>query len=210
MNKLQLTDMLLLQDALNREINPHWMSAGYPWLRAVNAECSEAIDHLGWKWWAHQSPDIEQARMEIVDIWHFLLSWHLVWANGNIDRICDDVLTSTGVPLWPSNQTLIDMLEDFGTRCIQRKYPDMVLFWRIANAAGLGPDALHKRYLGKATLNRFRQLHGYAHGTYRKIWNGSEDNVVLSSILDRMPDPTSTKILAELERAYACLTERSA
>lgn len=33
-------------------------------------------------------------------------------------------------------------------------------------------------------LNKFRQDNGYQNGTYVKIWNGKEDNEVLSQILN--------------------------
>lgn len=206
MDKSKLADMLALQDVLNREINPNWMRAGYPWLRAIHVECVEAMDHLGWKWWAKHEPNLAQAKMEMIDIWHFLLSWTLVWANGDIERAADELHLHTSLPRYPAERSLVDMLEDFGSRAVQRNYPDMILFARICETMGLSNDELYCLYLGKAALNRFRQLHGYAFGTYQKMWNGTEDNVMLERILNAMPDPTSSKVMAALERAYACLT----
>src|SRR6185503_11482509 len=78
-----LRAMLELQDAMNRKINPGWLAAGYPFLRAVLVEAVEALDHYGWKWWKAQSPDLAQLRIELVDIWHFLLSEYLVRAGGD-------------------------------------------------------------------------------------------------------------------------------
>lgn len=45
-------------------------------------------------------------------------------------------------------------------------------------------DMLFKLYLGKNTLNAFRQQNGYNNGTYKKVWNGLEDNQVLLNILN--------------------------
>src|SRR5262245_6080251 len=78
-----LRAMLELQDSMNRKINPEWLSAGYPFLRAVLVEAVKALDHYGWKWWKSQATDIAQLRIELIDIWHFLLSEYLVRARGD-------------------------------------------------------------------------------------------------------------------------------
>ena len=39
-----LRAMLELQDSMNRKINPEWLSAGYPFLRAVLVEAVEITD----------------------------------------------------------------------------------------------------------------------------------------------------------------------
>ena len=49
-------------------------------------------------------------------------------------------------------------------------------------------DMLYKMYIGKNTLNIFRQDHGYKDGTYNKVWGGIEDNEQLSNILDSCGD----------------------
>jgi dimeric dUTPase (all-alpha-NTP-PPase superfamily) len=43
--------------------------------RALQQEIAELIDCFPWKWWAHyQSQDLQNARVEVVDILHFLIS----------------------------------------------------------------------------------------------------------------------------------------
>ena len=37
----QITNMLELQDRLNRHVNPDWKDAGYDWPMAIMAECTE-------------------------------------------------------------------------------------------------------------------------------------------------------------------------
>ena len=42
---------------------------------ALNQEVSELIDCVPWKWWAHyQKLDLEHAKVELIDILHFVLS----------------------------------------------------------------------------------------------------------------------------------------
>lgn len=50
--------MLDLQGQMNSKVNPNWIHAGYPFLRAVLVEGGEAIDHHGWKWWKAQEKDM--------------------------------------------------------------------------------------------------------------------------------------------------------
>lgn len=71
-NRLQ--SMLELQDSINSKIRPDWRDANNPWFRAIWTECAELVDHIGWKWWKHQSPDLSQVHLELVDIFHFGLS----------------------------------------------------------------------------------------------------------------------------------------
>ena len=66
--------MAEMQDHHNRQVHPQWRQQGYAYYRAVWVECAELLDHFGWKWWKHQQPDLDQVKLEIVDIWHFGLS----------------------------------------------------------------------------------------------------------------------------------------
>ena len=76
--KKQLLVMLEMQDAMNSRVNPDWRSAGNAWYRAIWTECAEMLDHYGWKWWKHQPADLEQVRLELVDIMHFAMSDYLL------------------------------------------------------------------------------------------------------------------------------------
>jgi len=51
-------------------------------------------------------------------------------------------------------------------------------------------DKLYIAYIAKNVLNIFRQDHGYMDGTYIKMWNGEEDNVYLTNILNEQTDNT--------------------
>ncbi|MGH8164612.1 MAG: dUTPase [Rhodanobacteraceae bacterium] len=43
--------------------------------RAMNQEIAELVDCVPWKWWAkYQTFDRQNARVEIVDLFHFLIS----------------------------------------------------------------------------------------------------------------------------------------
>lgn len=78
-----LKKMFEMQAELNRRIGvdttsmpeedqPEWI---LNYCRALSQETSELIDSVPWKWWAkYQNYDRQNARVEIVDMFHFLIS----------------------------------------------------------------------------------------------------------------------------------------
>jgi dimeric dUTPase (all-alpha-NTP-PPase superfamily) len=72
-----------MQDALNRRIGvalpPESAEEKTKWIlnytRAMQQELAELVDSVPWKWWAkYQKFDEQNARVEIVDLFHFLVS----------------------------------------------------------------------------------------------------------------------------------------
>ena len=84
--------MLSLQESMNSKVDPDWIKARYPYLRAVAIEGSEAIEHHGWKWWKKQDKDLAQLQMELIDIWHFLLSEILLRHDGDQEKALSSLL----------------------------------------------------------------------------------------------------------------------
>ena len=56
-------------------------------------------------------------------------------------------------------------------------------------------------YFGKNVLNAFRQNNGYKEGTYIKIWNGEEDNVVMMRLLGEI-EVNYENLYTALEKIY--------
>lgn len=201
LTKTQLTTMLGLQDKLNSVINLHWRKAGYPWHRAIMVEGVEALEHFGWKWWKKQEPDLAQARIELVDIWHFVLSMRLESCSGDIDWAagCLEQLFSTNEPSHFAVPKKLDQLvAEAAQGCIHA--PSFV---GLMKDFDLSWDQLYTTYVAKNVLNMFRQDHGYRAGSYRKDWNGVEDNVALDQLMALKPDATPEQLYAKLEQVYA-------
>jgi hypothetical protein len=78
------------------------------------------------------------------------------------------------------------------------------IFFQLCYTLNLSFDTLYKKYIGKNSLNAFRQTKGYKDGTYVKVWNGSEDNEVLTSILEGLPidEHLYDNVLNQLEVEY--------
>ena len=81
--KDMLEELWRQQDALNRRIgvNSSQMTEEEQirWVlnycRAVTQEIAELTDSVPWKWWArYQTFDKQNARIEVVDLFHFLIS----------------------------------------------------------------------------------------------------------------------------------------
>src|SRR5512135_2791289 len=87
----QLLTMLELQDGMNAKVNPDWVAANNNWHRAIQVEGVEAIEHHGWKWWKKQECDMAQLRMELVDIWHFILSAAIQQQEGDLAKAKKDM-----------------------------------------------------------------------------------------------------------------------
>lgn len=212
----QLQTMFQLQAAMNYRVDPNWTDARYPYLRAVVVEAAEAIEHHGWKWWKQQHRDLGQLQMELVDIWHFLLSEILLRNGGDEDkaRLYLEAayerqsptrrLQFDGQEYSLEELELLDLLQALiGTAAAGRV--ELGLFAEIMSGCELDWPELYKQYVSKNVLNFFRQDHGYQEGTYRKIWNGREDNEVLVEVmatLDAEDLSFKDSLYALLEAAY--------
>lgn len=59
-------------DAMNEEERIKW---ALNYSRALGQELAELVDSVPWKWWAnYQKFDKQNARVEVVDMFHFLIS----------------------------------------------------------------------------------------------------------------------------------------
>ena len=79
----KLEEIFRLQDELNRRIGVDLSTLSEEekakWVlnytRAMNQEIAELIDSVPWKWWAkYQKFDEQNARVEVIDLFHFLIS----------------------------------------------------------------------------------------------------------------------------------------
>lgn len=205
----QALAMLELQDQMNKKVNPDWLHAGYPFLRAVVVEGAEGMEHHGWKWWKAQKPDLAQLQMELIDIWHFMLSDFIIKARGNLAYAASAVVSSAkphtgvtgavcfdGVEYRFSETDTVGKLElVIGLAVARRVY--VPLFESLMADCSMGWPELFRQYVAKNVLNMFRQDFGYKEGTYRKEWRGREDNEHLVELMTAL-DPESPEYKDQL------------
>jgi dimeric dUTPase (all-alpha-NTP-PPase superfamily) len=79
----QLHEIFRMQDELNRRIGVNLSNLNdeekTKWIlnytRAMSQEMAELTDSVPWKWWAkYQKFDEQNAKVEVVDLFHFLVS----------------------------------------------------------------------------------------------------------------------------------------
>ena len=198
----QIGQMLTMQDAMNSRVSDTWRDNGYEWYRAIWVECAEMLDHHGWKWWKHQEIDIAQVQLELVDIFHFGLSLRLM-AGGSVEEI-----TATLSAELTQNSGEKDFkiaLETLASAAVSNKAFDAVALADCMRLMSMDLNELFRQYVGKNTLNFFRQDHGYKEGSYIKIWHGEEDNEVLANLVNTL-DANATdfqqQLYAALEAKY--------
>lgn len=198
---VKIQQMLELQQKMNTKVHPQWRDQHFQFYRAIWTECSELLDHYGWKWWKKQDPDIEQIKLEIVDIWHFGMSVHL--------QVHEDVaaLAQSLAESLQAEQTQTDFraaVEQLALTTLTTKGFEVDDFAQLMHLTDMSVDELFRQYVGKNVLNFFRQDHGYKEGSYIKEWQGREDNEHLSEILDQLDAEAD----GFQERVYQALEER--
>lgn len=197
-----LRTMARMQETHNQLVHPDWQTQGYEYYRAIWVECAELLDHFGWKWWKQQHADTDQVKLEIVDIWHFGLS-DLIRA-GTLDA---DLLGSVSFePVADvGGRRFRDAVETLAQITLVNRAFDLAAFVNVMQTLPMGFDELFHMYVGKNVLNTFRQDNGYKSGTYRKLWQGQEDNEHLVEVLgalDGDPEDIPTRLYEALELRY--------
>jgi hypothetical protein len=202
----QLAVMAQLQSALNENVHPQWRKQGHPYYRAVWVECAELLDHYGWKWWKHQVTDLEQVKLEVIDIWHFGLS-ELI-RSGQIEGQHVAGIVQTFTERLGSAQPLEfrAAVEVLAARSLSERTFPVAAFVDVMTALPMSFAELYRTYVGKNVLNHFRQANGYQAGAYIKVWHGREDNEHLFELvrtLDHASMTFSTDLYQALELRYA-------
>lgn len=172
--------MLEMQDAMNARVNPDWRRAGNAWYRAIWTECAEMLDHYGWKWWKHQRPDLEQVKLELVDIMHFAMSDYLL-RDDDPAAVAARIEAELSAPR--EGGEIREAIERMAQSTIASRSMHYSDFARVMELIGMDFDELYRSYVGKNVLNFFRQDHGYKEGTYVKQWHGREDNEHLVEVI---------------------------
>lgn len=203
-NKIE--HMLKMQDEMNTVVHPDWKNQNFDWRRAAWIECAELMEHIGWKWWKKQEPNLEQAKLELVDIWHFVLS--LISKKLSAANVYSVIYCSKNKN---EEYSLLQQVEILVQAIIMGSLEQIIFeFSCCCEKIGLSFDELYKLYVGKNVLNKFRQANGYKEGTYIKTWFNKEDNdylYELLNLLDSDHEDFAEGIEISLTSAYEVVVE---
>jgi dimeric dUTPase (all-alpha-NTP-PPase superfamily) len=213
----QIETMIELQNGFNQKVFINWREKHLPWHRAIRAEAIEAMDHYGWKWWKKQELNTAQLKLEIVDIWHFIISEAIQYRGDdaisfiyaqylNVQQFKNEVADDG----FYSDETIRNHLDFLVTA--DSFYTRLKGFLYCMFSLSMTMEDVYKLYLSKNTLNQFRQDHGYKDGTYLKTWNGQEDNEYLFSYIGTVdanidPQDYQDHIYHKLESDYLSVKE---
>lgn len=221
----RIIQMLELQQELNDATNGENWEEGLTknnkridWRRCIYLEAAELIDSYPWKHWKNidASADYENIKIEIVDIWHFVMSEALrLYKVKNLGSIADIAKVITQMQgfdqfLEAKKSEQLDPYEEIELVeemiktlfCNEDINTLIISFLTMSSKLNLKLPELYTLYIGKNILNKFRQNHGYKEGSYIKEWNGVEDNVVMQKILASRNDITPEALYNALEKAY--------
>ncbi len=229
MDKILL--MLQLQAQLNESTNGEDWTKGVTkngktinWRRCIYMECAEMVDSFSWKHWKsiNQEPDWDNLQIEVVDVWHFIMSLAIENYSQNLKGGIEDL--AINISNLPSFSTIDTKNSTFGLQDkVIEKVENIIRlsleedelkldelfneFFDLVLMSGLNLETLYRLYVGKNILNQFRQDNGYKDGTYVKVWNGEEDNIVMKRIWEDNGDIKPELLYKELAKAYFALNK---
>ncbi len=196
---IQLKELLNAQSSLNEKYSgENWREKTLPsdWLVTILTETAEMYESAprlggpkppeftsGWKFWKKNlENDVQNMKIEIIDVLHFLMS-SLLHNNG-----INDILKTHrefNIPdeeIIDFNEAIIFTQSLFNMSIIQKDYTNAIcagfdMMYLLGSAMELSPDQMYDGYFKKNKLNQKRVEGGYMEGTYQKIdADGNEDN----------------------------------
>ena len=229
MDKILL--MLQLQNQLNDATNGDKWTSGVTkngktinWSRCIYMECAEMIDSFSWKHWKNidAQPDWDNLQIEVVDVWHFIMSLGIEnyskTLRGNIEELAINISQMPSFAKidvksdqFASQDEVIAKVENIMALVLSSEPLDLDSliseFFDLTIMSGLDLETLYRLYVGKNILNQFRQDNGYKDGSYIKVWDGSEDNVIMKSIWEKNIDIKPEALYKELTKLYLALNK---
>ena len=220
--------MIQLQQQLNDATNGENWENGITkngktidWKRCIYMECAEMIDSFAWKHWKsiNAEPDFANLQIEVVDVWHFVISLALQeykkeFKGGVVDLALNVSNSSEyealkGDVLFASPEQIMGQVEELMFLVLKPSEFDLEAlikaFLNLCVISNLDLKSLYRLYVGKNILNQFRQDHGYKEGHYIKVWNEVEDNLVMKAIWEEQGELKPEELYAELKQKYDVL-----
>lgn len=187
--KSQLQQIVEMQILLNERTVSNWMAQDLDWDSAILVEVAEAVDSTDWKWWKHGQTDLDNLRVEAVDLLHFLISKAL-----NQYRDSDFVvktLLDISQHQKPNTLAAVEWLKQIALYTLENKViKALQSLFGLFSVLDMDLTRVHQAYITKNLLNHYRQDRGYKDpaGDYLKIINGEEDNQVFARLVSNVAE----------------------
>ncbi len=190
--KERLLEHFKIQDDLNKFlVGENWKDELEFWQlqSAIVSECGELVNSLGFKWWTKQEEDWENAKVELVDIWHFVLSVCLIYfKEENHGRIIDILIeehNSMKMNYWYAQKKKSQIIPELSLLLYNLEYDIEYSPFFAGNMGTLiylldmTLEEFDELYRKKVELNKQRKLRGYDKDSSKKYIDGKEDNEFL-------------------------------
>ncbi|MDD2290634.1 MAG: dUTP diphosphatase [Aliarcobacter sp.] len=210
MNKNIFEIMVEMQHQFNKQVAEDYLDKNFNWNSAIIVESGELLESAGFKWWKKQVPDMENVKVEAIDLLHFVISESIqkaynVGETGGFGLECvanefeyrfNSQFVLTG------NETLIKMIDLLNFDDINRFNILKMIFIQL----NMSNKDIYIAYITKNCLNKFRQDFGYKDGSYIKDWNGKEDNVVAFELANKIgaTENLFKELYNDLKKIYVC------
>lgn len=177
--------MVELQHKFNEQTIENYLDKNLNWNSAIIAESGELLGSLGYKWWKKQTLDMENVKVEAIDLLHFVISesmqyyfkhttFYIIKAIEDFKNYFEEIYIYDNF-----NETNIEKLISLLN---YDQYDRFFILKQIFKALNMSNEDVYIAYLVKNCLNKFRQDNGYEDGSYIKDWNTREDNAVAYDI----------------------------
>ena len=218
------------QEKLNDLTFSEWRQKLTPnnWRAAIVVEIGEALDSLGktTKWWKKNSIDIDNVRVELIDILHFSVSLLFYIKESDIEEYSSAINGFISVLAYDKFTKEEEIIRDdlvILSSLIFNMREFMTRLGMLFKEVGFkNMEEIFKAYMTKNVLNEFRQKHGYKEGTYIKEWlfkepygdlyweSKVEDNVVAYEIAKQIKadENFADNLYKELEKVYLTISSK--
>lgn len=226
----RVNDMVDMLNKFNTGlIGENWVSMGetnegktIDWGKCIVTEYGELMDSYPWKHWkAIDTPiDTKNVLIELVDIFHFLISYSLTQGMAAEDieltKFKDrELIDDESVTLY-STDRIIHSIHTLTASMVNRDVEGydsrdsnvrlLLNFSILLDINRISVKTLHEAFVAKNILNEFRQDNGYKDGTYVKVWDGvNEDNDFILDIIEKIGVEDKARIMQICTETYESL-----
>lgn len=176
--------MVKLQHKFNEETIENYLDKNLNWNSAIIAESGELLDSLGYKWWKKVVPDMENVKVEAIDLLHFVISdtIQMIYNHNNLNIALYETINMFKTSFLDLGINSSYTLEQQVSQLNLNSFGRFITMKQIFNHLNMSNEDVYIAYIVKNCLNKFRQDNGYKDGSYIKDWNGKEDNVIAYEI----------------------------
>lgn len=216
--------MVGMQHQFNKQVAEDYLDKEFNWNSAIIAESGELLESLGYKWWKRQEPDMENVKVEAIDLLHFIISKSLQSFYNKQSK--KDVFLEKTIDdfhfCFQNDFNFIYKIKAYIVSFLLGKYDIENLISRLVKVRTsvgrfqilkiifdkleMTNEDVYIAYITKNCLNKFRQDFGYKDGTYIKEWQGREDNIVAFELANKIgaTENLFKELYDDLKKIYVC------